>query len=511
MKKLSKILHTPAWLFLLLVIVIILRVPSFFEPYSYGDETIYLTLGNAVRQGVPLYSGVHDNKPPLLYLAAALAGNLFWFKAILTFWIIWTIYIFWKLTDFLFPYESKTPSSRKPENLKAQIVGTALFAVLTTIPLLEGNIVNAELFMIGPTILAFLFLLSRKLTPKLLIFSGVLFSASTLFKVPAFFDIFAIIFLWTTGIKNSKFKSFKSIIKKTFFIFLGFSLPIILTFVYFFFGNSFNEYLTAAFMQNVGYLSSWRPGDTREPFLTRNLPLIIRGLVVLGGFSLLFLKRKKLSKIFIFATSWLLLTLFAVTLSERPYPHYLVQSLAPLSILVALLFTRKNIEQVLAIIPLSIFLFVPYYYNFWHYKTFPYYEKFVMLVSGKYDKEGYFATFGSNIIRNYKIAEFVNSVTKEGEKIFVWGSDSSSVYAMTKKFPPLKYVADYHIKDFSNDKEVILALKTDLPMLIILLPLSPEITGMKNLLNGNYGLVENIEGAEIWKLLKPEIRSFLSF
>ncbi len=31
-------LHTPRWLFVLLLIVLVLRIPSFFEPYSYGDE-----------------------------------------------------------------------------------------------------------------------------------------------------------------------------------------------------------------------------------------------------------------------------------------------------------------------------------------------------------------------------------------------------------------------------------------------------------------------------------------
>src|SRR3989304_10019309 len=95
--------HTPTWLFFVLSIVFILRIPSFFEPYSYGDEMIYLTLGEAIRRGIPLYSGIHDNKPPLLYILAAIAGSLFWFKAILTLWLLVTIFIFWKLTEVLFP------------------------------------------------------------------------------------------------------------------------------------------------------------------------------------------------------------------------------------------------------------------------------------------------------------------------------------------------------------------------------------------------------------------------
>jgi hypothetical protein len=496
--KLTQALHTPTWLFSLLAFVFVLRIPSFFEPYSYGDEMIYLTLGEAVRQGIPLYSGIHDNKPPLLYLMAALAGNLFWFKALLTLWLLATIYIFWKLLDFLFP-----------KNIKAQIAGTSIFALLTTIPLLEGNIVNAELFMIGPTILAFLILLSNKLTPNNLFFSGILFSISTLFKVPAAFDIPAIIFLWLAASKL-KFKNLKSIAKNTLILFIGFATPILLTLAWYFLQGALKEYIVAAFLQNVGYLSSWRPDESREPFFVKNLPLIQRALVVLLGLLLLYWKKSRLSKTFIFSTSWLLLTLFAITLSERPYPHYLIQGIAPFSILMTLFFTRKNFEQVLVVLPLTLSFFVPFYYKFWHYPTLPYYQKFTKLISGQYSKDEYFATFGSHVPKNYKVSEYLLASLKDNEKIFVWGTDSSTIYALTKHFPPGKYVADYHIKDFSGPKELINTLSSNMPVFIVLLPSHEEIVGLQAFLNTNYAFVENIEGAEIWKLLTPQVRSLLS-
>lgn len=151
LKIINKKLHTPTWLFLLMFVVLILRIPSFFEPYSYGDEMIYLSLGEAVRQGVPLYKSIHDNKPPLLYIMAALSGSLFWFKAILAIWNLLTIFVFWKLSQRLFP-----------KKIKLQKIATVLLGLLTTLPFLEGNIANAELFMIGPTILAFYLLLGKK-------------------------------------------------------------------------------------------------------------------------------------------------------------------------------------------------------------------------------------------------------------------------------------------------------------------------------------------------------------
>ena len=144
----SKI-DTPLWLEFFFVFLLILRIPSFFEPYYYGDEMIYLALGEGIRQGIPLYLGLHDNKPPLLYITAAISGNLFTFKAILAFWNLLTVYGFWKLVRHLFP-----------KNTKLQNSSTVIFGLLTTLPLLEGNTVNAELFMICPVIFAFLILLS---------------------------------------------------------------------------------------------------------------------------------------------------------------------------------------------------------------------------------------------------------------------------------------------------------------------------------------------------------------
>src|SRR3972149_5741894 len=179
MNLLKKIINfsLPNWLIATLGLVFILRIPSFFEPFSYGDEMIYLTLGEAIRQGLVLYRDIHDNKPPLLYILAAVAGNVFWFRAILAAWSLATIYLFWRLMDALFPH-------KKP----LQKLATVIFAALTTIPLFEGQVANAEVFMIGPTLAAFLILFTKTLNTKNLFFSGVLFSIATLFKVPAAFD-----------------------------------------------------------------------------------------------------------------------------------------------------------------------------------------------------------------------------------------------------------------------------------------------------------------------------------
>ena len=68
--KLAKWLVIHEAILIILGVVVFLRVPSLFEPYWYGDEGIYLTIGRAMRGGMELYKEVHDNKPPLLYVVA---------------------------------------------------------------------------------------------------------------------------------------------------------------------------------------------------------------------------------------------------------------------------------------------------------------------------------------------------------------------------------------------------------------------------------------------------------
>lgn len=489
----------PRWIIILLVVVFVLRIPSFFEPYSYGDEMIYLTLGEAMRQGVALYRDIHDNKPPLLYIFAAIAGNLFWFKMILAVWHLATIYIFWKLSIVLFK-----------DNKTAQRVCTIIFALLTTIPLLEGNIVNSEIFMVGPTILAFLLLLTLKLNTKNLLIAGSLFSIAALFKIPAAFDFPVIFIYWLITEKKLELGRIINFFKKSFPLVLGFAVPILLTFVWFYTQSSFREYLIAAFLQNFGYLSSFRPGDQEKSFLVRNGPLLVRGLVVAIAAFAVYVHRKKLSNEFILATLWLFFSLFAVTLSERPYPHYLIQAVAPFSILFAILVSKITKEQVYAIIPLFFAFFVPVYYNFWHYPTASYYIRFIRLVTGSMSKDEYLNSYGSQVPRNYKIAKFVSSMTKPNERIFVWG-DGSPIYALSKRIPSGKYAADYHIKDFSNNGEVMTHLYKNMPNIIIIHKDSNPFPSLTYFVRRNYGLTNTIDGSEIWKLLNPKVRSIFTF
>jgi hypothetical protein len=461
------------WLGVILFLTLLLRIPSFFEPYYYGDEMIYLNLGEGVRQGQVLYKEIFDNKPPLIYLTAAAAGSLFWFKVILAFWNIATIVIFWNLARILFE-----------KNERLQKIATVFFALLTTLPTLEGHIVNAELFMIGPSLLAFFFLLGKGVTPKKIFVSGLLFGVASLFKIPAAFDIPVILTYWVI-VKG--FKNWKETVKDTIILSLGFATPILLSFDFYFFQGGLPEYLKAAFFQNVGYIESWQV----------KVPMAMRVGVVALGTLIIYLFRKKLTNKFILICLWTLFSLFAVILSQRPYPHYLIQSAAPLALLIGMLLAQKSIEQSLSVIPLTLIIFVPFYYHFYDYKIVPYYSRFISFATGRVSRGVYFNNFSPNTNRNYEIATFLANSSVSSDRVFVWDEDAPAIYALSRRIPPLKYVAPYHVNDYSNRDEVAQILAETKPKFIVTTSnfTFPEILG---LLRSKYLLISQIENAEIW-------------
>ena len=236
----------------------------------------------------------------------------------------------------------------------------------------------------------------------------------------------------------------------------------------------------------------------QKTFLVRNAPLLIRAAIVAVGLLILYVKRKRLSRQFFFLSAWLLFSLFAVTLSERPYPHYLIQAVPAVSLFFGILLADKSLRQSLSIIPLTLALFVPVYFKFWYYPTSSYYIRFINLVNKNITKEQYLKTFGGHVNTNYEIAKFVKTSTSKSDRIYVWG-DTSNIYALSHRLPPIKYVADYHIRDFSSREIVAEQLIKDPPKLIVMLPDAPPFPELSTLLRENYIIFSIINGAEVWK------------
>lgn len=474
----------PKWLVFVLGTVFILRIPSLFEPLWYGDEAIYLTLGEGIRQGFTLYKDIHDNKPPLIYLLAAVSGNLFWFKAILTFFVLSSVFFFWKLTDLLFP---------KKELL--QKISTIIFSILTTLPLLEGNIVNAELLILATTIGGFGLLFSK--TKNRGVLAGLMVGTGVLFKSPAIFDVAVPVIFWLTLLLTDKKEWTQN--KRLIIPFLLAAIsPLALSFLVFSLLGTLGDYLNSAFIQTAGYISSWRLGGTAGgDFLANNQPLIMRGSAALLIIAVLanLARRKKINSPLLFTSIWFVLSLFAVTLSERPYPHYLIQLVPSFSLLAGVAVANKTEAQFLAYPLFAILGGTLLLFKFYYYPVFPYYQNFLSFVAGRQTVESYFDNFDKRTSRNYRIARDLNESLQPQDSIFIWGNDPE-IYVLTHKIPPGRFVVAYHIKEQRAEKETVKALQENLPRYIV--TLTEAFRELEELLSARYILINADQGSSTY-------------
>lgn len=452
------------WFPLILVLLFLfLRLPSLFEPYWYGDEGIYLALGLAIRRGWTLYSQIHDNKPPGLYYLAAFSRTVFGFRLLLFFWMIPTVIVFYRLAS---QFLKKTPLR----------LALFLFILLTSIPVIEGNIANAEVFMLLPTLAAIYLLYSQPITGYRLLITGFLLGLAFTIKVPVAIE-FTFLFFWLILLDfqpslSKFFLRLKSHLSRYLLFIFGFSLPIFLWGVYFYFHQALVPFLFAALLQNFSYLSSWATGNQASSALSGGLSTRLLVLILFWGIAATLFLKKKLGRPYAFLLFWFAATIFGALLSGRPYPHYLIQVVPPLIIILAsLVFTNRHSDRILLVGTVATFALIIHHFRFYTYATFPYYRNFYGYALGSKSLTDYHQTFGSHVTEAYQLASYIQDHSSPDDKIFIWG-DSPYVYPLANRLPVGRFTTAYHILDFNGYSDTITQLEINLPPLIIYYPMA---------------------------------------
>ncbi len=487
MKKIWSWILKNEGLVIILLVVALIRVPSLFEPYWYGDEGIYLVMGQALKKGLIWYKQMHDNKPPLLYLVATLSGDVMTFRKITAIWNLINIVVIWKLAKEILEKEWVV------------VLATAIFGLLTSLPWLEGNIANGEIFMILPVSLAMLWLLralKHENDEQSFFWVGVLFSLGFLFKVPALFDAIAA-GIWVVFFQKG---SVGKKIKLSTFMILGFALPVLATIAYYFVAGAGWDYLQAAFFKNIGYLASWKTGTVTGNSIGQQSGLLMKGVVAVamsGGIWVLTRKSKSKSSLVLL---WTVFALFGALLSERPYPHYLIQVVAPVALSIGLIAQMPKKKTLIAtVITLILVTSAIVKYDFYFYSTGKYYLNFWHLITRQISGEEYRNNFDWKVKRTYELAQYLKEKTVKEDRVFIWG-DEPFVYALSERLPVGRYTAAYHILDFGAKEETMKQIISLEPKFIVLLDSETrEYKELVDYVTAFYVQVEKIEDAHIYR------------
>jgi len=531
----------------LLLLLITLRLPNFFEPYWYGDEAIYLTIGNALSTGSRLYVDIVDHKTPLIYYLAMVPSQV-WFRILLLGWMIGATVAFYHLALRLY------------SKIWVSTIATAVFVLLTTLPWFEGNIPNGELFVMGFILVGGLALLYTRFYASLVdptrerlrsiskehqpiqsavsdflhqtndqvlyVLAGVLFGAAILTKVPALFDVAAFLTIgWfsltnSLTLKNFRAGQWQKMLVQTGLRMMAIGATVVgmiaVSILYFASRGSLAAYLDFGLLYNFHYVQTWVPSFL-QAWLSTVYTLPVKFGLATSVVLLLTVARAWLRPRFQFIAAWFTLALFASLLSNRPYPHYFLQVVPPLALLIGEVIRTSKLErltkksawvtpakvrQLIATLSVSAILLFTFSgvltsLKVGLYPTLPYYQRTLAYLRGQIDEETYRQGFNGRMRDNYQAAELI--IASSEAQLFIWGTNPE-LYALTKKVPVGRFTVSFHIKDLKVYDETMAAVNAAKPHFIVVMKNESEpLPGLDELLQSEYLLNSNFEHFELWK------------
>jgi hypothetical protein len=526
LKKIDTWLHRHLPLLLILCFLIVLRLPNLCEPYWYGDEGIYLALGNAMRHGERLYLEIIDHKTPLIYYLAMVPSQLH-FRILLMVWMLVTTVAFYYLAKALL---------KRPV---ATWISTFLFMLFTTLPWLEGNIPNGELFVMGFVLVGGwifsrtqvwqnLFHATDSATPrshrldaKLLAASGVMFNLGILTKVPSLFDTLAFFGVsWLALTRDSLqvfkhpkhfFKLLSRLVVANIWLVAGLLLPIIISIVYFISRGSGQAYLDYGLLYNFRYAGSWGLPFS-HPLLLFLFSLPGKAMVMAALILMITALAKVLRPQFQFVAMWSILAFFASLLSNRPYPHYFLQAIPPLALLIGVLldnwgtkarsarfWLERGTELVITILIGTLLASVLLLLEFGLYPTASYYQRWFDNLTGRITREQYQHSFNYLMEDNYLATKLIKE--SPDPYLFIWGTNPM-LYAQTGKVPTGRFTVSFHIKDFQAFDETVASVIAKRPdYIVVMKDETHELPELTRFLRENYMPNSNFKHFTLWKEL----------
>ncbi len=293
----------------LLAVAVILRIPSLYEPYWYGDEGIFAAIAQNVRTGDTLYSDAWDNKPPLVFytytaVQSAFDNGMFALHATATVFVLATLALVVCIACAIY-------------GRKVSLAAGAVFVVVMCTPVIEGNLAMTETFMMLPTTLAVgVFLLaSRRVEEERdpwLLGAGLCLGVAMLYKQVAAFDALALVMMiWLTS---------ETPWKGTVVLFGGLAAPLVVSSAYFLAAGAFGDYWYAV----GGSLPLYADLGPETGAVTRVLGLAPAALV---AWWLVGRKRDGLAvDMRHLPPLWLAFAFAGATSSSLEFPHYLQQA-----------------------------------------------------------------------------------------------------------------------------------------------------------------------------------------
>lgn len=495
-KRFDKWADQCAGLLALLLILVIIRIPTLFEPYWYGDEAIYLTIGHALRHGEVLYRDIVDHKTPLIYLLA-MVGNQAAFRALLILAMGVATVSFHEI-------------ARKFMDAVPAWLLSLVFVIVTALPALEGNIPNGELFVIAFVLPALALTVHlpwlkgekdwgpRQQTKAFGV--GLLLGMAVLTKVPAVFDAAAVLAWPLFLLVAQRGKKIGRLMARVGLSLAGLVTPIIASILIFIAIGAGQDYLDFGLLYNFRYTGNWQlPFDNPAVlwlFSTPGKMIILTAL----GLAALIVARVQKQAVAAWAIVWLVAAGVASFLSNRPYPHYVLQIVPPLLFLVAAVAASKakRFWTGINIALVGLYVAALVALGFKPYPLFAPYVAIAEWMTGRISTPEYQARFNHLVPQNQKIGTIIARNTLPSDTIFIWGTNPM-LTALTGRRPTGRFTVAFHIHDLRVYESTLQAIRDEKPVYIVVMKDEAELPGLNEILEQYYPFVTETEDMRLYR------------
>jgi 4-amino-4-deoxy-L-arabinose transferase-like glycosyltransferase len=477
---------------LLLLATALARAPPYIEPLWYGDEGIFAAVAHGVLTGGRLYADAWDSKPPLIFLVYALTLKTFgpemWPLRVLTTATVVGV----EVVLFLIGRRLYGP-------IRA-IVAAALFGLLTSVPVWEGNLALTEIFMTLPMCAAVLLYLKRgddRSRNDLVTYGGIglLVAVAALFRQTGGSLLLTFI-AWLLALHGFQ-------VRRLLVLCLGFALPWAAVSLYFLVQGTFDAYWYGI----VGFFFTYIPTGYRLSGSERFF-IILPSLTVLVWLAV---RRQRIveSGLLPFLLLWFTTSLAGALIAGRPYGHYLIQAFPPLVLLIAGLRLPARREVVTAAVAAlvaaqTLFLMFGVYrgvYHIYRANSSLYYYNFIDYVRGDKSERRYNDFFDWHVNRMLLMASTLDSLGARGRTAFIWG-EYPWLYPVAGLTPVTRFPTSAYAQDTpAHWPEFTAALVEGQPEFVIVTGDSKiPFPFLESFLAEHYRMVGWVQGSRIYEV-----------
>ena len=505
MKTLLKQLRVEHWFLAgILLFTFLMRFPSLFEPFWYGDEGIFAAVARNLNFGGVLYLDAWDNKPPMIYLTYQaifkfLGVSMFSLRLVTLIVVLATVAAIYEIGQTVM-------------SAKKALIAAFIFGFLTSLRIIEGNLALTEIFMILPISLAFLVVIKRNFDVRSLFIAGVLFAIASLYKQVGVLEAAALgIYLFLMHIKVGKGifdrKNVIDFFVKAGTLALGFFVVYLIVILYFLPKGLVDDYIFAAYTYYRIYLGE-SPRYALLINILKFLPIV--AAVVYGLWKVRVSHPGGGSKqldIFHLLLLWMAFSFLGSYFSGRTYGHYLVQAAPALSLVLASITTKIKFQKEQVIFAICFFLPLIFltkilftdFLSGGPLNQVKYWSNFLGYFGGAKSTEDFNNFFDRNVNSIMAVSDYMKGIGIDGKSTYIWG-DWPWLYAIADLKNPSRFVTSFHVFGVPIGKEEVISDLVEKPPEFIIKP-TTSIGYFKELelvLDESYTLASKVDGVEIF-------------